>query len=312
MFSNPRVFEHRIFATVPDHLRKRGEDRHKRVDTRGGTVYLDSFLEGPSFDREGNLYCVNIPFGEIFRVSPNGEFTVVAQYRGRPNGLKIHRDGRIFIADRKLMLLLLDPATGSVTPVLEPGDAKRLKGLNDLVFDANGDLYFTDFEGTGLQSPTGCVYRLRANGKLECVIDNVPGPNGIVLNPGENAIYVAATFCNAIWRMPLNDDGSVSRVGAFFTFSGGAGPDGLAIDSEGNLCVAHAGFGTVWVISPKGELIGAVRSEVGDFVTNLAYGGPGNKTLFIMEADSGTILAAEMPVAGQPMYSHRVQEGARA
>lgn len=304
MLSQPKSISCSVFASVPDSLRKKGAERHRRVDSRGGVVHLESFLEGPSFDRQGRLYCVDVYSGRIFRVSPEGRFEVIAEYDGRPNGLKIHKDGRIFITDRKRILLLLDPDTGTVTPLLDQADAKRMRGLNDLVFASNGDLYFTDFEGASLQTPIGCVYRLAAGGRLDCLIDNVPGPNGIALSPAENTIYVAATFANAIWRMPIMEDGKVGKVGSFFTFSGGSGPDGLAMDTEGNLWVAHAGFGTVWGISPRGELRWAIRNELGDFVTNLAFGGPDNRSLFITEADVGAILRAEMPVPGKTMYSH--------
>src|SRR3546814_1471118 len=69
--------------------------------------------------RDGNLYIVDIPFGRIFRLSPEKEFTLVAEYDGEPNGLKIHKDGRIFIADFKHGILQLDPETGKVTPHCE-------------------------------------------------------------------------------------------------------------------------------------------------------------------------------------------------
>ena len=69
---------------------------------------MDSFLEGPSFDRKGNLYCVDIPFGRVFRVDLRGRWELVVQYDGWPNGLKLHKDGRVFIADYKRGLMLLD------------------------------------------------------------------------------------------------------------------------------------------------------------------------------------------------------------
>ncbi|MBB5696610.1 SMP-30/gluconolactonase/LRE family protein, partial [Roseomonas pecuniae] len=73
---------------------------------------MDCFLEGPSFDRQGRLYVTDIPFGRVFRISPEGEWEQVAEYDGWPNGLKIHRDGRIFITDYKRGIMLLDPESG--------------------------------------------------------------------------------------------------------------------------------------------------------------------------------------------------------
>jgi sugar lactone lactonase YvrE len=87
--------------------------------------------------------------------------------------------------------------------------------------------------------------------------------------------------------------------------SGGlAGPDGLALDEDGNLAIAHAQHGTVWLFSKFGEPLLRIRSCAGRAITNLAYGGPGNRTLYITEAETGSILAADMPVAGKRMFSH--------
>ena len=78
----------------------------------------------------------------MFTVSQKGEFDVIAEYDGWPNGLKIRRDGRIFIADYKHGIMELDRKTGKVEPVLERFRVERFKALNDLVFASNGDMYF--------------------------------------------------------------------------------------------------------------------------------------------------------------------------
>jgi sugar lactone lactonase YvrE len=77
------------------------------------------FCFDPSFDRQGNLYIVDVPFGRIFRISPEGIFDLVTEYDGEPDGLKIHREGRIFVADHKQGILLLDPNRGSVSSVVD-------------------------------------------------------------------------------------------------------------------------------------------------------------------------------------------------
>ncbi len=99
MCAAPPIIESEVFAGVPDRVRAGANLR------RQSGVPRDCFLEGPSFDRAGDVYVTNIPYGRIFRVSPPGEFTLVAECDGEPNGLKIHRDGRIFIADHKHGLL---------------------------------------------------------------------------------------------------------------------------------------------------------------------------------------------------------------
>lgn len=165
----------------------------------------------------------------------------------------------------------LDPETGRVTTLLDRRWSERFKGVNDLVFASNGDIYFTDQGQTGLHDPTGRVYRLRATGELDLIVGNVPSPNGLVLDSAEHILYVAATRGNCIWRIPLMPDGTASKVGIFIQLSGGlAGPDGLAMDIEDNLAVAHAGLGAVWLFSRIGEPLYRIRSCEGLATTNVA------------------------------------------
>ena len=302
-YAPPQEITTEVFARLPEHLRVK--NRHSGWAFGKGHDFLHSFLEGPSFDRAGNLLVVDIPHGRVLRVSPQGEWSVVTEYDGWPNGLKIHRDGRIFIADHRRGIMQLDPATGTVTPVLGEVRREGFKGTNDLIFAANGDLYFTDQGQTGLQDPSGRVYRLRADGQVDCLLQNVPSPNGLALSPDEKALFLAVTRANQIWRLPLHPDGTTSKVAAFITLSGGlAGPDGVAIDEQGGLAVAHCGLGTVWLFDRLGEPRYRIRSCEGISTTNLAFGGTDNRSLFITESDTGTILRAEVPVAGQVMYSH--------
>jgi gluconolactonase len=302
MFAPPPEIETRVFARVPDALRRTGQ-QSQWADVMMHGRAVDCFIEGPSFDKAGNLYIVDIPFGRIFRIDPSGMFDVIADYDGEPNGLKIHADGRIFIADHKQGILQLDPDTGTVTPALDRPRLERFKGCNDLFFTADGTLYFTDQGQTGLHDPTGRLFRQRTDGALDIVLDMVPSPNGLVTNLEETIVYLAVTRDNSVWRVPLMADGTATKVGVFVQLSGGlAGPDGMALDSDGSLAVAHAGLGTVWLFSRLGEPIARVRSCAGSYTTNVAYGGAGNKSLFITESDTGSVLVAEMAVAGHKMF----------
>ena len=295
-FEPPKVIQTEVFAEVPEKYRKGGDVRAGRKRT--------TFLEGPSFDRDGNLYVVDIPNGRIFRISPKGDFEVAAEYDGDPNGLKIHKDGRIFLADHRNGLMLFDPNSGKVEPYLEgPDHLERFKGLNDLVFASNGDLYFTDQGQTGLHDPTGRVFRLTPEGKLDCLLDTIPSPNGLVLSRSERAVFVAVTRANAIWLVPMTARGGVNKVGLFVQLPC-PGPDGMALDDDGNVAVAHPGLGVVWLFSSKGVPIHRVESCKGNMITNVAYGGDGRRFLYMTESQSGSVLRAEMPVAGRAMYSH--------
>ncbi len=302
MYAVPPAIVAQEFARLPDSFRKAdaSSEWHRY---QPGQQPPHSLLEGPSFDSQGRLYCVDVPWGRVFRVDTQGQFELITEYDGEPNGLKIHQDGRVFIADYANGIVMLDPDTGEVQPVLARVHLERLKAVNDLVFASNGDLYFTDQGLTGWQDPTGRLFRRRADGRVDCLLDNIPSPNGLVLDPSESVLYLAVTRANAIWRVPLTRDGGVTKVGTFIQMSGGGGPDGLAIDEDGNLVVAHVGLGAVWLFSNRGEPMLRINSPLGALTTNIAFGGPDRKVLYITESESGSILTAPMPVPGQIMYS---------
>ena len=305
MYPAPQAVDSRVFARSPDQFRIKGRT-NRWIDVQRGTAATDSFLEGPSFDRDGNLFVVDVAWGRIFRISPAGEVELFLEYDGEPNGLKIHADGRIFVTDYRHGIMVIDPRTRDVKPYLERSALDRFKGVNDLVFASNGDLYFTDQGLTGLHDPTGALYCLRSNGRLDKLLGNIPSPNGLVLNLAENIVYVNVTRGNCVWRVPLLPDGTPYKVGVFIQLSGGlGGPDGLAIDSQGGLAIAHVGMGTVWLFSALGEPTLRIRSVAGLATTNVAYGGADGRTLYITESDSGSILCADVAVPGRTMYSHQ-------
>ena len=288
----PRVIETRVFARLPD------EFRHARAtawaDANRGGRPIDCFIEGPAFDAAGNLYIVDIPFGRVFRIAPDGRFTQVAEYDGWPNGLRVHPDGSLLIADYRLGLLRLDAATGAFQPLLAQRNSESFRGCNDLQIARNGDIYFTDQGQTGLHDPTGRVYRLATGGRLDCLIANGPSPNGLVLDGPEAVLFVAMTRDNSVWRAPLMADGTVSKVGRFCTLFGTSGPDGLAMDDAGRLFVAHASLGAVFVFDPTGACVARVVSCAGPTCTNVALGGPGQRQLFITESSTGSVLVADL------------------
>ena len=235
----------------------------------------------PSFDKDGNLYCVDVVTGRIYKVTRDGTFHIVAEYDGWPNGLKFHQDGRCFIADYKNGIMLLDPVNGKITPYLERAGLERFKAVNDLFFAGNGDLYFTDQGLTGLHDPTGRVFRVRPNGQVTCLLNNIPSPNGLVMNRDETILYVAVTRGNCIWRVPFTASGDVVKVGIYIQLSGGGGPDGLALDDEGRLLIAHVALGSVWVFDRFGEPVYRIKSCTAHHTTNVAFGWPDRKTLYI-------------------------------
>ncbi|MGI4813839.1 MAG: SMP-30/gluconolactonase/LRE family protein [Janthinobacterium lividum] len=302
-FQAPPQRNAEVFTALPEALKSGGpQSSWNRVRAAGKTH--SSFLEGPSFDRAGNLWCVDGVNGRIYKITPNGEFEVVVEYQGWPNGLKIHADGRIYVADYMHGIMCLDPLARVIHPFLVNFGGEHLKGVNDLFFARNGDLYFTDQGATGLQDPTGRLFRYSADGVLSRLLDNVPSPNGLVMNLQENVLYLAVTRANGIWRVAFDARHQVTKVGLFIQLSGGIGPDGLALDQQDRLYVAHAGLGSVWVFDQNGEPVQRIRTPQGLESSNLAFGGADNRELYITESESASLCRITLDVPGKPMYSH--------
>lgn len=190
-----------------------------------------------------------------------------------------------------------------MTPLCSPADSPiGFLGCSDVTIANDGDIYFTDQGDSHLLDPCGRVFRFTAGGRLDLLMEGVPGPNGIVLNPDQTHLFVAITYGPAIWRARLRPDGAgVDKVGVFQHLPGGySGTDGLAMDRDGGLAACHNRLGTVWLFDPLGAPTHRVRSPPGGGmkITNVAYGGPGNGRLVMTEVDKGCILIADAPVPG--------------
>ncbi|KAL1844880.1 hypothetical protein VTK73DRAFT_1626 [Phialemonium thermophilum] len=293
-FPQPRQLTATVAYRLPDEFRRPGgQSEHSRNQKRGRPV--DSFLEGPVYVREtGTLYVTDIPYGRVFAVDlATGAWRLVVEYEGgEPNGMAWHpAERRLYVADFCRGILRLDPATGRVETLLDRWNGEHLRGPNDLVLGGDGSVFFTDQGMTGLQDPTGRVFRLHPpTGRVDLLLRNCPSPNGLVLDAAETTLFVAQTRDNAVWCAPLYPDGSVQRTGRFASYGGVGGPDGLALDVEGNLFVAHSTLGCVFVHRPNGLPLARIQSPAGHGTTNLTWGGPDLKTLYIVESQSGSIL----------------------
>ncbi len=296
MFNPPPRITAEVAFRLPASLSRAGEPAPWLRLHRHGAP-LGSFLEGPSFDPDGNLFVVDIPFGRVFRIAPDGHFEVVIQYDGQPNGLKFGPDGAAWISDFARGLLRLDPASGRLETVLDARE-HGFHGLNDLYFHGN-DCWFTDQGMSGLQAPFGRVMRWRMGSvRPDVFLDGIPSPNGLVIDQAGRHLLLAVTRANAVWRAPILLDGGTAKVGTFIQMSGGSGPDGMALDEAGYLAVAHPGLGAAWLFSDRGEPVLRIDSPVTSVITNCAFGGTDRRDLYLTEADSGVVLRARLPHPG--------------
>jgi gluconolactonase len=272
-------------------------------------VYAEcgGFLEGATFDRSGQLWAVDLLSGNILRVDDSRECRVEGNTGGQPNGAKFHRDGRLFIADKLRGILAFDPDDDSVTVIADLYRAERIRGTNDLVFDADGGLYFTEPYGSSALDPDGRVFYLPPGegARLEVLVGNLAFPNGIALSADEAFVFVGEYANKRILSVPSassTSDFDVPHVAAHT--EGGVGPDGFAFDSDGNLYAAIFQGGEVRIIDADRFHVGSIPlpDGAGTFVTNLAFH---DDYLYITEASAGIVYRVRVTTAGLPYFHQR-------
>jgi gluconolactonase len=176
-----------------------------------------------------------------------------------------------------------------------------LNGANDLVFDRNGILYFSDPWRSSLANPIGGFYRLFPDGRLERLDQGLAFPNGVAISPAGDAVYLAETYRNRVLRYAIDDIGQFGPREDFAALPGKEGPDGMAFDEAGNLYVAHYGGGRVAIFGPAGELVDEIPVP-GANVTNVAFGGSDRRTLVITEVATGSLYTIRVAVPGLKLF----------
>ena len=290
------------------------------------------FPEGPVALSDGSVVFVEIAGGRISRWSPDGSVGVVAETGGGPNGSAIGPDGKLYVANNggafswheiegltipgetpdsweggRIERVDLD--SGSVEVVYRECDGRGLRGPNDLVFDREGGMWFTDH---GIhrerEADMGGVYYAQPDGSsITEVIWGLQSPNGIGLSPDGGTVYVAETWTGRLWSWKVTGPGEVEPVMGLVPHGGTlvAGLpdlqlfDSLGVDAEGNVCVATiiTTGGGVTSIAPDGSKTELI--ECGDpLTTNICWGGEGRKTAFITCSATGRLVAVEWPTPG--------------
>ncbi len=259
--------------------------------------------EGPCFAENGDLYFVNWLSSSINRLGSDGVVREFINTGGIPAGLAFHPDGTLYCADEgsEIHGILKISPDGTMTRFVDSYHGRPLNGANDLVFDRNGVLYFSDPWGSSAEKPTGGFYRAFPDGRLEQLDAGLAFPNGVALNADESAVFLAETYRNHILRYPIGPGGAVGRPTVFARLSDGPGPDGMAFDAEGRLYVAHFGEGRVDVLDQDGREIDRIPVP-GREVTNVAFGGPDFDALVITECQTASVYRIKLGVRGQRLF----------
>jgi gluconolactonase len=287
------------------------------------------FPEGPVWTADGTLYCVELARRTVDRIEAGGVVETVAEPGGSPNGLAIGPDGAGYVCNsggwdfHEVMGMLItameqpadysggriervDLETGEVRVLYTECDGNPLKGPNDLVFDAQGGMWFTDHgKIRARERDHGGVYYAQPDGSsITEVIYPLESPNGIGLSPEGDRVYVAETHTGRVHWWPVTGPGTVDRPspvghgGAVLAgLPGMQLLDSLAVDSAGNVVVGTLVNGGLTVISPDGEVVEHVPLP-DPLVTNVCFGGEGLRTAFATLSGTGKLVSFEWPRPG--------------
>ncbi len=284
---------------------------------------IAAFTEGPAVDPDGNVFFSDIHNNRILRLSAGGELTTFRESSGRANGNMFDHEGRLVTCEgaefgpgggRRLTRTNL--SDGSIEVLTDRYEGKRYNSPNDVCIDTRGNIYFTDpryGDQSGREMDVEGVYRVDTRGEVRRVLgkEDVQKPNGLAITPDDGTLYVVDSNPEAgghrrIWAFTVDaSDGSLADRRLVYDFAPGRGGDGMRLDTTGNLWIAagiNAARGPgenldvpagVYIVSPEGTLLGRIPIPE-DLVTNLTFGPPDAKTLYV--------------TAGKNLYTMRIEQ----
>ncbi len=281
-----------------------------------------AFPEGPVALSDGSVLVTEIDRGTLTRISPSGRVEVVAECGGGPNGAAIGPDGAVYLCNnggrfasgnwKGGWIERVDLQTRQVDVLYRECDGRRLSGPNDLVFDTTGGFWFTDTgKFRGRERDVGSVfYALSDGSRVEEVVHPAEAPNGIGLSPDMGTLYYAETITARLRRRPIlapgvmAEDDAAGGSSVLVGLPGHQGFDSLAVDGDGNICVATLLTGCYTVVSPDASSVVqfTVPEEMEDEMpTNICFGGHDHRTAYLTMGRSGRLLRCRWPVAGLPL-----------
>lgn len=287
------------------------------------------FPEGPIALPDGSVLVAEIQGARLVKVHADGRKQVVAELGGGPNGAALGPDGHVYVCNnggfgwrtddgftrptgaadgyRGGYIQRVNLQTGAVQTLYTECDGVPLHGPNDIVFDAQGGFWFTDFGKTfDDRIMRGAVYYASTDGRfIRRAAKHLLTPNGVGLSPDGKTLYVSETEASRLWSYPITGRGELA-LAPWPSPNGGELVhglpgyqrfDSLAVEEGGNICVATLVRGGISVFSPSGGLLEFHTAPEG-YCTNICFGGADRRTAFITLSGYGQLFAAEWPRAG--------------
>ncbi len=238
-------------------------------------------IEGPAFDKNGNLYVVNFQRdGTVGLVKPNGdaELFITLPEGSTANSVQFDSKGAMYLADFTGHNVLKVNMKSKEISVYAHHDA--FNQPNDICMNKKDQIFASD---PNWKEGKGKLWRIDKGGKVVLLTDQMGTTNGIALSPDEKILYVNESVQRKIWKFDVDEKGNIANKTLFAEFPD-FGFDGMKCDAEGNLYVTRYGKGAIAVLSPDGKLIREVLLK-GKNCSNLVFGGLNGKLVFVTLQD---------------------------
>jgi gluconolactonase len=275
-----------------------------------------AFAEGPAADADGNVYFSDCPNNRILVYRPaTGATTIWQDPSERANGMNFDPQGRLVVCcdgkDGGARAVRRYESDGSITTLASHYNGKLLNAPNDLCFDQEGRIYFTDPRygyKDDLEQDCMAVYRIEHDGTLTRMIEDAEMPNGILITPDNRTIYLVdhnpePGGARTLLAYDVDAQGQWQRRGVLHDFGDGYGGDGMVLDVEGNIYLT-AGSGEkagIYIFAPDGQQLGFIAT--GEIPGNCTFGGPDLCTLYI--AASASLYCIRLAIPGALAYPYR-------
>lgn len=287
-----------------------------------------AFTEGPAVDADGTVYFSDLENNRILKLATDGRRSVFREPSRRTNGQTFDQQGRLLHCEGSEFgtgggrrVARTDLRTGEYTVLTECFDGVRYNSPNDICVDGHGRIYFTDpcyGDRSIMEMEVEGVYRIDLDGRVTRILaqPQVERPNGLAVTPDSRRLYVVDSCPvpggnRKIWCFDLDESAQPRNRRLVYDFAPGRGGDGMRLDIEGNLYVAagifrprHSGETAevppaIYIMTPQGDLLGRIPIPE-DLLTNLAFGGPDGRTLYITAGK--TLFTTRVPTPGAVVY----------
>jgi len=264
-----------------------------------------NFPESPLVDRYGNIWCTELLAGNLVRVHPDGPIRFNVGVTA--NGMIEDRSGNFFVTDsQNNAVRYFNPKTQKTTEIFGSfSNGQPIYRPNDLCFDQYGNL-LVSCHAEARTTPDGYLLVQTSDGHVQKVSEGKFFPNGLAFDAEGTTLFFSETYRHRVWKAYWNAEAAkIEQEAPWVTVGGPIGPDGMCLDTEGNVYVTVFDQSRIEIISPEGTIIETIHLAY-KRPTSCAFDPLGRYGLLVTDAEQGVLLSVDIPAKGLSLFK-RIQ-----